>query len=67
MEMNSTEVQDVQASDEAIGHMEKLLALHYIDGEVPLAVVAAVEEALKRANRWFPDPQYPYHPNFGYM
>ena len=54
-------------SEEAIALMEQLLAAHYIDGGVPMPIVELVEEALRRVGRWFPDPQYPYHPEFGYM
>jgi len=53
--------------EEAIVRMEELLVIHYIDGGVPLAVAAAVEEALKSVGRWFPDPQHRYLPGFGYM
>ena len=56
-----------EVSEEAIALMEQLLAVHYIVGGVPMPIVELVEEALKKVGRWFPDPQYPYHPEFGYM
>ena len=54
-------------SEDALGHMKELLALHYIDGGVPLPLVGLIEELLKGAGRWFPDPQYPWHPETGYL
>jgi len=54
-------------SEEALGHMEHLLAAHYIEGCVPLPMVALIEETLKGVGRWFPDPQYPYVEGIGYL
>ena len=62
MEAVGTEI-----SEDALGHMRELLALHYIDGGVPLPLVGLIEELLKGAGRWFPDPQYPWHPETGYL
>ena len=56
-----------EVSEETIAILAELLAKHYIDGDVPMPIVELVEEALRRVGRWFPDPQYPYHPEFGYM
>ena len=47
--------------------MKCLLASHYIEGDVPLPVVVAIEAALKSLNERFPDPQYAYHPDEGYL
>ncbi len=63
--MSSSEV--VEIGKEVLQHMRCLLAAHYIDGDVPFPVVVAVEKALKSVNQWFPDPQYAYHPNEGYL
>ena len=56
-----------EVSEETIAILAELLAKHYIDGDVPMPIVELVEETLRRVGRWFPDPQYPYHPGFGYM
>ena len=56
-----------EVSKEAIAILAELLAKHYIDGDVPMPIVELVEEALKKVGRWFPDPQYFYHPELGYM
>ena len=57
----------VEIGEEALQHMKCLLALHYIEGDVPSPVVVAIEAALKSLNEWFPDPQYAYHPTQGYL
>ena len=62
--MSSSET--VEIGEDALQHMKCLLAAHYIDGDVPFPVVA-IESALKSVNQWFPDPQYFYHPNVGYL
>ena len=58
---------NVEIGEEALQHMKCLLALHYIEGDVPSPVVKAIEAALKSLNEWFPDPQYAYHPTQGYL
>ena len=63
--MSSSET--VEIGEEALQHMKCLLAAHYIEGNVPFPVVVAVENALKSVNQWFPDPQYFYHPDEGYL
>jgi hypothetical protein len=63
--MSSSET--VEIGEEFLQHMRCLLAAHYIDGDVPSPVVVAVESALKSVNQWFPDPQYAYHPDEGYL
>ena len=56
-----------QPSEDAIGLLTELLALHYIEGGVPAPIVALVETSLKGLNLWFPDPQYPYLEGEGYV
>ena len=63
--MSSSET--VEIGEDFLQHMRCLLAAHYIDGDVPSPVVVAVENALKSVNQWFPDPQYAYHPDEGYL
>ncbi len=48
-------------SEEAIELLRQLLAMRYLDGGVPLPIIALVETSLKSIGKWFPDPQYPYH------
>ena len=57
----------VEIGEEALPIMRQLLAVHYIEGGVPLPIIDLVEQALKNANQWFPDPQYPHHPEIGYL
>ncbi len=57
----------VEIGKEALPIMRQLLAVHYTEGGVPLPIVALVEQALKNVNQWFPDPQYPHHPEAGYL
>ena len=64
--MSSLEV-EIEIGEEALQHMKCLLASHYIEGDVPSPVVKAIEAALKSLNEWFPDPQYAYDPNEGYL
>ena len=53
--------------EEVVELLRQLLAVHYIAGCVPLALVEHVEKHLKEQGKWFPDPQYPYHESQGYM
>ena len=57
----------VELSTQAISILRELLSLHYVDGGVPLPIIALVEQALRAVGEWFPDPQYPYHPEEGYL
>ena len=54
-------------SEEVIALLAQLLARHYTEGDVPMPIVELVEEALKKAGRWFDDPQCFYHPEVGYV
>ena len=56
-----------EISEDAVRLMRDLLASSYVDGGVPLPIIALVEDALKSVGQWFPDPQYPYHESQGYM
>ena len=47
--------------------LERLLASHYIEQDLPEDLLAIVVKLLKHASRWFPDPQRPYHAEFGYL
>ena len=54
-------------SEEVVALLAQLLARHYTEGDVPMPIVQVVEETLRKVGRWFPDPQYFYHPELGYM
>ena len=56
-----------EVSEEVIALLAQLLARHYTEGDVPMPIVQVVEETLRNVGRWFPDPQYFYHPELGYM
>ena len=56
-----------ELSPDAIRLMRELLHLHYVEGCVPLPIIALVEDELKSVGQWFHDPQYPYHDEEGYM
>jgi hypothetical protein len=62
-----TPAADVEISEEVTQLLCNLLATHYVEGGVPFAIVEQVEATLKSVGRWFPDPQHPYHPEFGYL
>ena len=54
-------------SEETIELLRRLLAEHYINGNVPPNLVAVVESTLRDLDQWFPDPQQTWLPGFGYM
>ena len=54
-------------SEETIELLRRLLAEHYINGNVPPNLVAVVESTLRDLDQWFPDPQHTWLPGFGYM
>ena len=54
-------------SPEAIEHMRLMLAEHYMEGNLPAALVAVIIPILKDLGLWFEDPQYTYEPNVPYM
>ena len=56
-----------ETSEDAVRLMRDLLAYHYVNGGVPLPIIALVEDALKSVGQWFPDQQYPYDEDQGYM
>ena len=65
MQMSSSET--VEIGEEALPIMRQLLAVHYVEGGVPLPIIALVEQTLKSAGAWFPDPQYAYVAEEGYL
>ena len=44
-------------NQEALFALKMVLTYHYCDGPVPGAIVALVEQVLKRSGQWFPDPK----------
>ena len=65
MQMSSSDT--IEIGEEALPIMRQLLAVHYVEGGVPLPIIALVEQALKSAGAWFPDPQYAYDAEEGYL
>ena len=47
--------------------LERLLASHYIEQDLPEDLLVIVVKLLKHASRWFPDPQRPWHTETGYL
>ena len=47
--------------------LELLLASHYCEEDLPEDLMVIVVKLLKQAGRWFPDPQRPWHADFGYL
>jgi hypothetical protein len=56
----------MEASEQAVELMRKLLTVHYVDG-LPEEIAAPLQVYLRSVGAWFPDPQYAYHESQGYM
>jgi len=54
-------------TEDQLDALERLLASHYIEQDLPEDLLAIVVKLLKHASRWFPDPQRPWHPETGYL
>ena len=54
-------------TEDQLDALERLLASHYIEQDLPEDLLAIVVKLLKHASRWFLDPQRPYHAEFGYL
>jgi hypothetical protein len=65
MQMSSSDT--IEIGEEALPIMRQLLAVHYVEGGVPLPIIALVEQALKSVGAWFHDPQYAYDAEEGYL
>ena len=54
-------------TEDQLESLERLLASHYVEQDLPDDLYEIVVRLLKAAGRWFPDPQRPYHPEMGYL
>ena len=54
-------------TEDQLESLERLLASHYVEQDLPEDLYLIVVRELKRVNKWFPDPQRHYHPDMGYL
>ena len=54
-------------TEDQLDALERLLASHYIEQDLPEDLLVIVVKLLKHASRWFPDPQRPWHTETGYL